>query len=122
MHVVIEGRAGLRAALEAGELRALAVMSTDRHPTLPDVPLAPAVVPGLVAIGWQALVAPKGTPAPIVERLANDLRTALDTAPVKSGIERTGTPFRSIFGNDLRQFIEAEQKLWRTIVKDSGSK
>jgi tripartite-type tricarboxylate transporter receptor subunit TctC len=120
VHAVIEGRAGIKGALESGDLRALAVMSSERHPTLPDVPLATATVPGLVAIGWQALVAPNGTPAPIVQQLVNDLRKALDTPDVRLGIERTGTPFQSIFSEELVRFIEGEQRLWWPIVKDSG--
>jgi tripartite-type tricarboxylate transporter receptor subunit TctC len=122
VHAVIEGRAGLRGALDSGDLKALATMSSEPHPMLPDVPTAAATVPGLLAIGWQALVAPKGTPAAIVQQLGDDLRKALNTPDVRSRIERTGTPFRPIFSAELVRFIESEQRLWWPIVKESGLK
>jgi tripartite-type tricarboxylate transporter receptor subunit TctC len=122
IHAVIEGRAGLRAALDSGDLRALATMSSEPHPMLPNVPIAAGTVPGLVAIGWQALFAPKGTPLAIVQQLGDDLGKALNMPDVRSRIEHTGTPFRPIFSAELVRFIESEQRLWWPIVKTSGLK
>jgi putative tricarboxylic transport membrane protein len=120
IHVVIEGRPGLRGALESGDLKALAVMSSERQSTAPDLATAAETVPGLTAMGWQALVAAKGIPAPIVEQLVDDLRGAMEVSDVRIRMGHVGTPFRPVFSAALAQFIEAEQRLWWPIVKESA--
>lgn len=120
IHVVIEGRPGLKGALESGDLKALAVMSTERHPNASDLPTAAETVPGLTAMGWQALVALKGTPAPVVQQLVDDLRRAMEVPDVRTRMGHVGTPFRPIFSAELAQFIEAEERLWWPIVMESA--
>jgi tripartite-type tricarboxylate transporter receptor subunit TctC len=122
IHVVVEGGPGLKGALEAGDLKALAVMSSERQPIAPELPTAAETVPGLTAMGWQALVAPKGTPEPIVRQLVDDLRRAMEAPDVRTRMGHVGTPFRPIFASELARFIEAEQRLWWPIVKDSVPK
>jgi tripartite-type tricarboxylate transporter receptor subunit TctC len=121
IQIVIEGRPGLKGALDAGDLKALAIMSAERHPSLPALPTAAETVPGLTAMGWQALVAPKGTPESVVRQLAADLRKALDAPDLRTRLELVGMPFRPMFSAELLRFIESEQKLWWPLVKASGS-
>jgi tripartite-type tricarboxylate transporter receptor subunit TctC len=119
-HAVIEALQGLRGALDAGDLKALAIMTPARVPTVPDMPTAAETVPGLIAVGWTALFAPKGTPQPIVQQLSADLRKVQEDPNVRARLETTGaTPFQAIFTADLARFIESEQKLWWPIVKDA---
>jgi tripartite-type tricarboxylate transporter receptor subunit TctC len=66
VHAVIESLPGLRGALAAGDVKPLAIMTSERLPSVPDLPLALETVPGLTAVGWVALVAPRGTPDAIV--------------------------------------------------------
>jgi tripartite-type tricarboxylate transporter receptor subunit TctC len=122
VHVVIDGRPSLKGALDAGDVKVMAVMSSERQPSLPDLPTAAETIPGLTAVGFLVLVAPKGTPAPIVHQLGDDLRKALEAPDVRSRIEQTGTSFRPIFSAELVRFIESEQRLWWPIVKESGPK
>jgi tripartite-type tricarboxylate transporter receptor subunit TctC len=118
VHVVIEGLPALRGALDAGDLKALAIMSHERTPAAPDIPIAAETVPGLFAFGWGALVAAKGTPPAVVEQLTEDLRKVVDDRETHERLERIGLPpFRPTFGADLARFIEVEQKLWWPIVK-----
>jgi tripartite-type tricarboxylate transporter receptor subunit TctC len=121
IHVAIEGRPGLRGAIESGDLKALAIMSAERHPSLPDLPTAAETVPGLTAMGWQVLVAPKGTPESVVGQLATDLRKALGAPDLRTRLEQIGMPFRPLFSLELVRFIEGEQKLWWPVVKASAS-
>lgn len=88
----------------------------------PHLPAAAETVPGLVAVGWTALFAPKGTPEAIVRQLVDDLRKALEDPDVRSRIEQIGSPFRPIFAADLARFIEAEQKLWWPIAREAAPK
>ena len=58
--------------INAGKVRALGVTSTERVPALPDVPtIAEAGVPGFDAVGWTLILAPAGTPKPIIDRLSH---------------------------------------------------
>ena len=123
-HAVIEGLPGLvRTALDAGDLKALAIMTRARVPTAPDIPTAAETVPGLTAVGWTALFAPKGTPQTIVQQLSEDLRKALEDPDVRARYETIGsTPFQAIYTAELARFIETEQKLWWPVVKDAELK
>jgi tripartite-type tricarboxylate transporter receptor subunit TctC len=122
VHAVIEGRPGLKGALDSGDLKAIAIMSGERLPTIPDLPTAAETVPGLTVVGWQALVAPKGTPDAIIQQLREDLRKTLEHSSVKARLEQIGTPFRPMPAADVVRFIEAEQKFWWPIVKGIESK
>ena len=123
-HAVIEGLPGLvRTALDAGDLKALAIMTPARVPTAPDIPTAAETVPGLTAVGWVALFAPKGTPQAIVQQLSEDLRKALEDPDFRARFETIGsTPFQAIYTAELARFIETEQKLWWPVVKDAELK
>ena len=80
-------------------------------------------VPGLTAVGWTALFAPKGTPQAIVQQLSEDLRKPLEDPDVRARLETIGgTPFQAIYTAELACFIESEQKLWWPIVKDAELK
>jgi tripartite-type tricarboxylate transporter receptor subunit TctC len=122
VHVVIEARAGLKGALDSGDLKAVAIMSSERLPSAPDLPTASETVPGLTAVGWSALLAPRGTPHAIVEQLREDLRKALDDAHLQTRLAQIGTPFRPMSTADVIRFIETDQKLWWPIVKGTGAK
>jgi len=123
VHAVIETRSGLKGALDSGDLKALAIMSSERHEKFPDLPVAAETVPGLTAIGWQALVAPKGTPQAIIDQLRGDLLKALQDPHLQARFEQIGgMPFRPMPVADLIRFIEAEQKLWWPIVKGAEPK
>jgi tripartite-type tricarboxylate transporter receptor subunit TctC len=122
VHAVIESRAGLKGALDSGDLRALAIMSSERHQNLPDLPAAAETVPGLTAVGWSALFAPKGTPQAIIDQLREDHRKALEEPHLQTRLEQIGLPFQPMPAADLIRFIDADQKLWWPIVKGAVSK
>jgi tripartite-type tricarboxylate transporter receptor subunit TctC len=120
VHAVIESLPGLKGALDAGDLKAIAIMVGDQAPTSSDIPMAGETVPGLVALGWTALATPKGTPAVIVQQLTEDLRKVIESSDTRARFQKIGaTPFQPIFASDLVRFIEAEQRLWWPIVKEA---
>ena len=121
-HAVIEAPYGLRGAVEAGDVKLLAIMSRERLPTAPNIPTAAETVPGLIALGWSAVVAPKGTPGAVVQQLSEDLRSVLEAPDTRARFEKIGgTPFRPIFTAELARFIESEQTHWWPIVKQVES-
>src|SRR6185437_12442519 len=83
--MAIPGTAGMVGHIKAGKLRALAVTGATRSPQLPDVPtVIESGLPGYEAYVWMGLLAPKGTPAPIVDRIYRDVVAVLATEEVKS--------------------------------------
>ena len=83
------------------------------------MPIAAEAVPGLTAVGWTALFAPKGTPQAIVQQLSEDLRKVMEDPDVRARLEKIETPFQPIFTADLARFIASEQKLLWPIVKEA---
>jgi tripartite-type tricarboxylate transporter receptor subunit TctC len=119
----IPGMAGVLGSIKDGKLRALAVTGAKRAPQLPDVPtVSESGVPGYEAYVWMGLLAPKGTPAAVIDRLQREVIAALATAKVRdymasSSIEAVGsTPAE--FG----AFFRAEQERWAKIVTATGAK
>ena len=120
VHAVIEALPGLKGSLDGGELKALAIMSHEPLPTFPNLPVASGIVPGLTAIGWLALTAPKGTPEAIVRKLTDDLRNVLKNPELQKRLLETGSEFQPLFGAELTRFIQDEEKLWWPLVKKYG--
>jgi tripartite-type tricarboxylate transporter receptor subunit TctC len=121
IHAVIESRPALQAYLESGDLRALAIMTRERVEVAPQLPTAAETFPGLAAVGWTGIFAPRGTPDSVVQILSASIRSAIDAPEVKAKLEQTGTPYRQLFLADFARFIEDEQKLWWPVVKAAGA-
>ncbi len=121
VHAVIDGLPALKGALQSDDLKALAIMSREPSPALPNTPVASRFIPGLTAMGWQALAVAKGTPEPIVRQLSSDLQAVLDNPELKNRLLETGSPFQPLFGPELRAFIEEEEKLWWPQAKKYGA-
>jgi tripartite-type tricarboxylate transporter receptor subunit TctC len=96
--------------IASGRLRALAVTSTKRSPSLPEVPtMEEAGMPGFHTSTWYGLWAPKNTPQDVVQKLWTEYRR-LGAEPVGS------TPA------EFARYIQAEARKWEEIVKASGAR
>src|SRR4029453_3767455 len=104
---------------KSNQLRALAVSSPKRSPALPDVPtFAEAGFKGSEATTWFGVLAPAGTPEPIVSRLNAEITKILQTPEVK---ERLGGDVQTGPG-EFTKVIKSDQEKWAKIVKDAGIK
>jgi tripartite-type tricarboxylate transporter receptor subunit TctC len=117
VHAVIVTPDSSKGAFDSGDLKAVAIATRERSPSLPNLPTVAETVPGLTAVGWVALAAPKGTPDGIVRQLELDLRKALQTPDIRTWLDQIGGHFPPMFSVELARFIEAEQALWWPIVK-----
>src|SRR6476661_6732286 len=107
--------------IAAGKLRALAVTSTTRSGLLPEVPtLIEAGLPGFDASLYYGLVAPGGTPRPIIDKLNKALRDALASDEVKRQLGNDGTEITPGTPEDYADFIDKDEKKWSQLVKASG--
>ena len=84
--VIIEAYSGLAGAVQAGKFKPIAVGSLQRLPDFPDLPTVSETLPGFNAVGWQALVAPNGTPEAIVRKIGTDLRDVLAQPEVRDSL------------------------------------
>jgi tripartite-type tricarboxylate transporter receptor subunit TctC len=114
----------VQAHMKAGKLKGIALTSAKRHPAVPDVgTFAEAGVTGFDVSAWYGLLAPSGTPNPIVTRLHDEVVGILATPEIKERFLTTigGDPV----GNTPEQFavdIKADIARWSKIVKESGLK
>jgi tripartite-type tricarboxylate transporter receptor subunit TctC len=121
--LAIPGTAGMVAHIRAGRLRALAVTGAKRSPQLPDVPtVAEAGVPGYEAYVWMGLLAPKGTPAPIIERLNRELVAVLATDQVRRYMDGAGIEIVGSTPAQFGAFFRAEKMLWAKVVRETGAR
>jgi tripartite-type tricarboxylate transporter receptor subunit TctC len=101
----------------ARTLKLLAIASRYRLPWRADAPTVSETVPGFVATGWQAIVAPPGTPANVVQKLREDFQTVLARPDVNQKFQDLGTSTRHMSEQELSDFIRSEQQLWRPVIK-----
>jgi tripartite-type tricarboxylate transporter receptor subunit TctC len=108
---------------KSGLLRMLAVTSAKRSTLLPDTPtVAESGVPGFDAVLRYGLVAPAGTPRPIIERLNAALRAALDSAEVRNRLAIEGAEPLPSTPEEYAVDIDHEETQWSKVIKASGAK
>ena len=113
----------VRRAYEAvdRELKVVADIQRSLLPTeLPDVPTVAETLPGFAASGWFALVAPRGTPAAIVNKVSHDLRVVVALPDVKERFDALSVSTRSMSPQELSDFIRSEGELWKPVIKQAG--
>src|SRR4030081_883048 len=109
------------ANVSAGLLRALAGTGITRTSLLPDVPTMPeAGLPGFEASLYYGLVAPAGTPRPVIDKLNRELRAALASEEVKKHLALDGTVVTPGTPEDYAAFIDKDERKWSGLVKASG--
>ena len=109
--------------VNAGKLRALAVTSATRSVVSPDVPtMAESGLPGYDISSWQAVFAPAGTPAPIVERLYTEISRILKTPDIQKRLSDLGLNVSEMTPAQLTALIKADVPRLGKIVKDTGAR
>ena len=107
--------------LKNGDARPLAVTTPKRMTALPDVPTAEeAGLPGYQTYGWLALLAPAGTPKPIVDRLYKALAEAVKDPDVRAHFIQQGAEPAAGGPQQLKDFIASETVKWRGIIEKAG--
>ena len=110
-------------SIQSGALRALATGGAEKSPILPDLPtIAEAGVPGYVATNWWGIVAPAGTPQPIVAKLHDAIAELLNSAETKKYLDNEGAAPVRMSSAEFGKFVEAEIAKWGPVVKKAGMK
>ncbi|MEO8487942.1 MAG: tripartite tricarboxylate transporter substrate binding protein [Betaproteobacteria bacterium] len=104
--------------IESGRLRALAVTSGKRAPSMPNVPtMAESGVPGYDVVSWQAVFAPAGTPKPIVDRLHAEIAKILKEPEVQERLAKLGLDPSGMTPAELSAFQKTEIDKWAKVIK-----
>ncbi|CAJ93029.1 Extra-cytoplasmic solute receptor [Cupriavidus necator] len=103
--------------IRGGKVRPLAVSSLKRLALLPEVPtLDESGLKGYETVAWGGVVAPRGTPAPVIDRINAALQAALQAPDVRKGLAALGAEPAGGSPAQLRQLIDAETDKWRAPI------
>jgi tripartite-type tricarboxylate transporter receptor subunit TctC len=120
--VGVTGIVGVMSAYKAGKLKVLGVSSLQRSPAAPELrTIAEQGFPGFAAEPWSGFFAPKGTPRPIVDKLANDMIEAMRMPDVVKRMADLGTPLVASRPDEFRAYVANEIQKWAEAVRVSGA-
>jgi tripartite-type tricarboxylate transporter receptor subunit TctC len=109
--------------IKSGRLKLLAVAMKDRLPSWPNAPtLAESGLPNYEAYSWTALVAPAGTPKPVIDRLHSEVAKILRMPDVTEKLAAQGAEPGGGTPEELTTFTESEIKKWGKVIKDANIK
>ena len=122
-HYTIDGTVILMPQVKAGKLRAIAMARAERWPEIPDVPtLVEQGFPDFTLDAWTGVVAPLGTPEPIVSKLNAALTAGLNSAEAKTALDRFSSIAKTSTPQEFGAFIADQGKRWGELVKLAGAK
>jgi tripartite-type tricarboxylate transporter receptor subunit TctC len=109
--------------IRSGKLKALGTGGTKRSPVLPDVPtVAEAGVPTYEAVNWWGIVAPAGTPQPILDKLHKELTAVLSSPEAQKQFENEGASVMQMSPAEFGSFMAKELAKWERVVKEAKIK
>ncbi len=110
----------------SARLRAIAVTSAQRSPTVPELPTVAesglATLAGFEALTWHGIVVPAATPAPVITKINADINAVLATPETKERLATQGVEARGSTPEQFSAFLRAEIPKWSKVVRDSGAK
>src|SRR5688572_27829924 len=111
------------AYVKDGRMRGLAVLDTKRSTAIPDMPTSKeAGFPELQAVNWYALLAPAGTPRPVIERLHADAVKVMSPPEVQAKLRGLGGEPAALTPSQTAEFLRAEHARWGRVIREAGIK
>jgi tripartite-type tricarboxylate transporter receptor subunit TctC len=105
---------------QSGAVRAIGVTTPQRNPAAPDVPAIGETVKGYEATGWQGLFAPAGTPRPIVDKIAAEVKRIFELPEVAASLRKLGGEPSPMAPDVFAEFVRSQRVRWGEVVKASG--
>jgi tripartite-type tricarboxylate transporter receptor subunit TctC len=115
--VIVEGYSGIIGAVKAGQVKLIAVASPQRLTEFPDLPTVAETIPAFAAAGWLVLLAPVGTPQPIVAKVSADLTAALSDPDIKTKLANTGNYTHPMTPDQVQAFVAKQQQIWLPVLQ-----
>ncbi len=123
IQTALPGLAAMMSHIKDGKLRPLAVTGAARSPLLPEVPtLTESGFKGYDAYIWMGLLAPKGTPVAIIDKLNRELITALKAPSVKTYMNNAAIEQIGSTPAEFGAFFRADRDLWARLIKETGAR
>ena len=121
-HFNFMGLTGAFGQVRAGKLRAIAVSTSKRLPTAPDIPAMAEVLPGFEVVGWYGVMAPKNLPKPLLEKIHSGIVSLVKSEEFVKTMRNNGSEAKSSTPEEFRQFMLNDMKKWADVVKRAGIK
>jgi tripartite-type tricarboxylate transporter receptor subunit TctC len=122
VHVLFDNLPSSAGFIKAGRIRALAVTSAQREPSMPDLPTVGDTVPGYEATAWFGVGMPKGTPKEIIEKMNAEVNRALADPKTRERLAELGGKTIPGTPEDFGKVVASETEKWAKVVISSGAK
>jgi tripartite-type tricarboxylate transporter receptor subunit TctC len=121
-HFNFMGLTGAFGQVRAGKLRGIAVTTSKRLPTAPDIPAMSEVLPGFEVVGWYGVMAPKNLPKPLLQKIHGAVVSLVKSEGFIKTMRDNGSEAKSSTPEAFRQFMLDDMKKWSDVVKRAGIK
>jgi tripartite-type tricarboxylate transporter receptor subunit TctC len=121
VHVLFDNLPSSAGHIKGGRIRALAVTSAEREPSMPELPTVGETVPGYEATAWFGIGMPKGTPRDIIDKVNAEVNRALADPAMRTKLAELGGKPLSGTPEDFGRVIVAETEKWAKVVISSGA-
>lgn len=108
--------------VKSGKIKLLAVSSSKRLPQLPDVPTVSEMIPGFLTGSWQGVLAPAGTPKPIIEKLHAEMSKIIKMPEVQEKLATLGAEPLDMTPDEFGSWMSTQVTNWAQVVKENGIK
>lgn len=123
VQLMFDGLPAAASNIRAGKLKLLAITGKERHPSFPDVPtFAESGLPDYAPIAWQGLLAPAGTPKPILEKLSAAMKQACQSPELAKKWRDYGGELHCNTPAEFSAFIDADRAMWGKVIKQANVK
>ena len=120
LHFAFLNFSGALAQVQAGALRAIAVSTARRSPALPDLPTVAETLPGFEVNSWYGVMAPAGTPRPIIDRLYRECAAALRVPEIAAALRAQGFDIEATMPEEYARKIADDLRRWGELARATG--